>query len=221
MLQGLSGCMASQLYHSIQEHPYKEDFNYNTSTIRLPKFDDAGEQPIEISYRNEMIDHKSVRIENFATTQGVVDFSHSVQSLNLPPLRKLETDPALDASAEACPRQTVRQVVKTEVPALDMVSFQELQRNLSPCKSGYVVYTSYAAPAGSKYRFAVFKVSEGGAVQRSYVSVPAQMTVTNSSNLWHNIGAGALYPVALAADICLYFPFEWMYALEHDDPNAF
>lgn len=218
MLQGLSGCMASKLYYSIEEHPHQEAFEYNTRTIRLPKFDDASRQPIEISYHNASIDHNGVHVEHFATADAVVDFSVNSQTLAVPGIRMVEDIPEQDLAAETCPRQTVRQVVRMELPVLDMVNYQELQRNLAPCTSGYVAYTTYAAP-GAKYRFALFKVDTAGVVQRSYVSVPAQMTITSTSNLWHNIGTGALIPVALAGDICLYFPFEWMYALEHDDPT--
>jgi hypothetical protein len=220
VLQGLSGCMASKLYNSIQEHPYNESYDYNTRTIRLPKFDDASTQPIEISYHNTQIDHAGAHVEHFARADAVVDFSVSKQTLVLPKIQAVEDIPDQDLGSEGCPRQTLRQVVALELPALDMVSYQDLQKNLAPCKSGYVAYTTYTAP-GSKYRFALFKVDEAGGVQRSYVSVPTSMTITRSGNLWHNVGAGALYPVALAADICLYFPFEWMYALEHEDPNAY
>lgn len=216
LMQGLAGCMANALYERVTEHPYKESYEFNGDWARVLRFEDSSVLPLELSYRVRTSEGNKA-IERFALVPMQMDFA-SGQLVVGKPVRAGEA-PEVD-QPEACPRVIMAPARGSrQADQLELVQFSDLARYLAPCRSGYMIYAPYSATDG-KYRLAVFRVVDSVIVMRRLVDVPAQVVVKDGGNLAINTGAIILMPVALAADIVLFNPFELMFVAARDDSGS-
>jgi len=219
-LQALAGCMANALYERVVEHPYRESYEFNGDWLRVLRFDDGPVLPLELSYRVRTSEGDKA-IERFALVPMQMDFGSGKLTVG----KAVRTGEAPESDQpEACPRLVMAPVRGSrQADQLELVQFRDIAQYLAPCKSGYVVYAPYS-PTAEKYRLAVFRVVDSGIVQRRLVDVPAQAVVVDGGNLAINAGCVILIPVALAADIVLFNPFELMLSAAREDwrssPNS-
>lgn len=212
-LQALGGCMANALYERVTEHPYKESYEFNGDWARVLRFEDSQALPLELSYRVHTSEGDKI-VERFALVPMQMDFASGQLTVGKPV--RAEEAPE-EAQPEACPRViTVPIRGSRQADQLELVKFSDIAKNLVPCRSGYVIYAPYQATE-EKYRLAVFRVVDSTIVMRRLVDVPAQVVVKDGGNLAINTGAIVLMPVALAADIVLFNPFELMFMAGRED----
>lgn len=212
-LQALGGCMANALYERVTEHPYKESYEFNGDWARVLRFEDSPVLPLELSYRVHTSEGDKI-VERFALVPIQMDFASGQLTVGKP-VRAGEAPE--EAQPEACPRVITAPIRGSrQADQLELVKFSDIAKYLVPCRSGYVIYAPYQ-PTEEKYRLAVFRVVDSAIVMRRLVDVPAQVEVKDGGNLAINAGAVVLMPVALAADIVLFNPFELMFMAGRED----
>lgn len=207
----LSGCMVSGLYQSVQDHPIKEQYDFNREHLSVPALDDAAEQTVDLSYRTYVLHDKGKREARYAKFTSRVDFGRNQQDLTaaVPAVRVGEPPVAGKHAEVSCPRISITPVLVSKVPEPAMITFDELQKQLAPCKSGYVAYTVYG-PQDGQYPIALYRVSDAGVVSHTEAFAPQHIEVKDYSVIWGNTGKIILMPVAVTADMALY-TFEWAY----------
>lgn len=213
LLPCLGGCMVNALYERVTEHPYRENYEFNGDWARVLRFEQSPQLPLELSYRVRTSEGDK-RVERYVLVPMRMDFDSGLLSVGKP-VRAAEAPE--EVQPEACPRVIMAPVRGSrQADQLELVQFSDIARYLAPCRAGYVIYAPYVATR-EKYRLAVFRVADSAIVMRRLVDVPAQVEVKDGGNLAINIGAVVLMPVALAADVVLFNPFELMFMVMRED----
>jgi len=209
----LSGCMVGALYQGVLDNPVNMKYEFNRETLRVPKLDDAPQQPLEVSYVTyTFADGK--REAHYAQAVTHIDFARGEQDLvlQMPPAKVPEPP---KTSHEPCPRTVLEMTRVSRLTDLALVGYDDLQKKLAPCTTGYVAFTLYA-PLKDQFPIVLFRVSEAGIVTRSDGYVPARIAYRDRDNMWANTGRYILMPAALAADLVLYSPWEWIYMTDKE-----